>query len=208
MQIRNFLLEWKFFSIFFLLSIETLSKFKFVEDLMKKMISSIVFGISLLVLGMEISAQAVNFTTTGSGIRVKKIAFVSVNVYAITHQMKDVPATRTAAEFISAETDKKLILKMKRDVDSAKIVTAINEAYALNGYSNKANQDSFSSVLTGDLKENDTITISYNATSKSVTCNYAGKTSSVAGSDFMKATWSIWFGKIDQPALTTALVGK
>ncbi len=38
MQIRNFLLEWKFFSIFFLLSIETLSKFKFVEDLMKKMI--------------------------------------------------------------------------------------------------------------------------------------------------------------------------
>ena len=97
MQIRNFLLEWKFFSIFFLLSIETLSKFKFVEDLMKKMISSIVFGISLLVLGMEISAQAVNFTTTGSGIRVKKIAFVSVNVYAITHQMKDVPATRTAA---------------------------------------------------------------------------------------------------------------
>ncbi|MBK6607228.1 MAG: chalcone isomerase family protein [Leptospiraceae bacterium] len=195
-------------SIFFSLSIEYLSKFKSTEDSMKKMISSIVLGISLLVLGMEVSAQAANFTTTGSGIRVKKIAFVSVNVYAITHQMKDVPANRTAAEFINAETDKKFILKMKRDVDSAKIVSAINDAYALNGYSNKANQDSFSSVLTGDLKENDTITISYNATSKSVTCNYAGKTSTVAGSDFMKATWSIWFGKIDQPALTTALVGK
>lgn len=175
---------------------------------MKKMISSIVLGISLLVLGMEISAQAANFTTTGSGVRVKKIAFVSVNVYAITHQMKDVPATRSASEFINAETDKRLILKMKRDVEAAKIVTAINEAYALNGYSNKANQDSFSSVLTGDLKENDTITISYNATSKTTTCNYGGKTSSVSGADFMKATWSIWFGKIDQPALTSALVGK
>ncbi len=175
---------------------------------MKKMISSIVLGISLLVLGMEISAQAASFTTTGSGVRVKKIAFVSVNVYAITHQMKDVPATRSASEFINAETDKRLILKMKRDVEAAKIVTAINEAYALNGYSNKANQDSFSSVLTGDLKENDTITISYNATSKAVTCNYAGKTSTVNGADFMKATWSIWFGKIDQPALTSALVGK
>ena len=79
---------------------------------MKKMISSIVLGISLLVLGMEVSAQAANFTTTGSGIRVKKIAFVSVNVYAITHQMKDVPENRAAAEFINAETDKKFILKM------------------------------------------------------------------------------------------------
>ena len=122
--------------------------------------------------------------------------------------MKDVPETRSAQEFINAETDKRLILKMKRDVDSAKISAAFNDAYALNGYSNKANQDTFSSVLTGDLKENDTITISYNAATKTTTCNYGGKTSSVVGSDFMKATWSIWFGKIDQPALTSALVGK
>lgn len=165
-------------------------------------------GISLLILGLELFAQAKDYTTTGSGIRVKKVAFVNVNVYSITHQMKDVPATRTAQDFINAETDKRLILKMKRDVPAEKIVTAINEAYTLNGYSNKSNQDTMSSVLTGDLKENDTITIAYNASNKTVTCNYAGKTSSVSGADFMKATWSIWFGKIDQPALTTALVGK
>ena len=175
---------------------------------MKKMIKLIVIAISFLLLGMEVFSQAANFTTTGSAIRVKKIAFVSVNVYAITHQMKDIPEARSAAEFINAETDKRFILKMKRDVDSAKIVTAINDAFGLNGYSNKANQDTFSSVLTGDLKENDTITISYNAASKTTTCNYSGKTSTVAGSDFMKATWSIWFGKIDEPSLTTALVGK
>lgn len=175
---------------------------------MKTMINSIILAISLLIVGMDLAAQAKDYTTTGSAIRVKKIAFVNVNVYQITHQMKDIPATRSAQEFINAETDKRLILKMKRDVDSAKIVAAINDAYALNGYSNKANQDTFSSVLTGDLKENDTITISYNAATKATTCNYAGKTSTVNGADFMKATWSIWFGKIDQPALTTALVGK
>lgn len=178
------------------------------EDSMKKLIGSIVMAMAFLLFGMEIFAQAASFTTTGSAIRVKKIAFVSVNVYAITHQMKDVPETRSAQEFINAETDKRFILKMKRDVDSAKISAAFNDAYALNGYSNKANQDTFSSVLTGDLKENDTITISYSAATKTTTCNYGGKTSSVTGSDFMKATWSIWFGKIDQPALTSALVGK
>lgn len=185
-----------------------MSKIKSMEDSMKKIISSVVIAISFLVLGMEIASQAASFTTTGSAIRVKKVAFVSVNVYAITHQMKDVPATRSAAEFINADTDKRLILKMKRDVEAAKISNAFNEAYALNGYSNTANQNTFSSVLTGDLKENDTITISYNAATKTTTCNYGGKTSSVAGIDFMKATWSIWFGKIDQPSLTSALVGK
>ena len=110
---------------------------------MKKMIKLIVIAISFLLLGMEVFSQAANFTTTGSAIRVKKIAFVSVNVYAITHQMKDIPEARSAAEFINAETDKRFILKMKRDVDSAKIVTAINDAFGLNGYSNKANQDTF-----------------------------------------------------------------
>ena len=104
---------------------------------MKTMINSIILAISLLVVGMDLAAQAKDYTTTGSAIRVKKIAFVNVNVYQITHQMKDIPATRSAQEFINAETDKRLILKMKRDVDSAKIVAAINDAYALNGYSNK-----------------------------------------------------------------------
>lgn len=175
---------------------------------MNKIISSIMVVLALFVFGMDVMAQAQNYTTTGFGIRVKKIAFVSVNVYQITHQMKDVPANRSASEMINADTDKRFYLKMKRDVDAAKIGAAFNDAYTLNGYSNKANQQTLFGVLKGDLKENETITISYNATTKTTSCNYGGKTSTVAGVDFMKATWSIWFGKIDQPALTAALVGK
>lgn len=152
----------------------------------------------------ELFAQAA-MTTTGSGIRVKKIALFNVNVYSISHAMKDVPA-KNAQEIINAETDKKFTLKMLREVDSAKIVNAINDAFKLNGFNNKSQQDTFSSVLTGDLAEGDVITISYNAASKAVTCSYKGKVSTVNGSDFMKAVWSIWFGKIDQPALTNSLM--
>jgi hypothetical protein len=155
-----------------------------------------------------IFSQAKDYTTTGSGIRVKKIAFVSVKVYSITHQMKDLPSSKNASEIISAETDKRFILKMMREVDSEKIVNAIKEAYATNGYSNTANPIKLFSPVTGSLKEGDTITISYNSATKTVSCTYNGTTSSVSGSDFMQGTWSIWFGKIDQPDLTKSLMSK
>jgi len=162
---------------------------------------------TILLLTQSIFAQAKDFTVTGSGIRVKKVAFVSVNVYEITHFMKDIPA-KSATEVINADTDKKFTLKLKRDLEAEKIANAIKDAFGLNGYSNSANINNFSSVLTGDLKENDTITIAYNSTTKSTSCYSGGKTASVTGVDFMKATWSIWFGKIDQPALTQSLLSK
>ena len=165
----------------------------------------LVFILSLLSVG--IYAQAKDFTVTGSGVRVKKIAFVPVKVYSITHSMKDVPA-KNAQEIINADTDKKFVLKMMRDIDAEKIGNAIKEAYSNNGYTNSGNINTISSILTGDLKEGDTITFAYNSASKTVTCTMSGKTSNVSDLNFMKATWSIWFGKIDQPDLTQSLMSR
>jgi hypothetical protein len=33
-----------------------------------------------------------------------------------------------------------------------------------------------------------------------------GTSATVAGQDFMKAVWSIWFGKIDQPSMGDQLI--
>lgn len=160
-------------------------------------------------LGLLVSNLIANdFVTTGSGVRVKKIAFVSVNVYNITHQMKNPPASKNAQAIIDADVDKRFTLKLLRNVDAEKIANAIKEAFDRNGYTNKANIDTFSSVLTGDIKEGETVTISYNSATKTTSCSFAGKTSNVSGIDFMKATWSIWFGKIDQPNLTQDLMSK
>jgi len=160
------------------------------------------------VLNWGLFAQAKDFTTTGSGVRVKKIAFVSVKVYSISHAMKEVVKEKNAAAIISAETDKKFVLKMMRDIDSEKIKNAIYEAYANNGNSNKANQEKLFSSVSGDLEEGSVITISYSAASKTVSVTSGGKTSSVTGSDMMQATWSIWFGKIDQASLTQSLMSQ
>src|SRR3954447_7737244 len=66
---------------------------------------------------------------TGSGIRVKTIAIVDVNVYAISHYMKELPATKSKQAVIDADVAKKFVWTMKRDVDNEKISNALKEAF-------------------------------------------------------------------------------
>ncbi|MCB1176866.1 MAG: chalcone isomerase family protein, partial [Leptospiraceae bacterium] len=139
--------------------------------------------LTILLLLSSFSLFAGGMTSTGYGIRVKKIAFIKVKVYSISHAMKDFPSDKSKKGVIDADTDKKFTLKMLRDVDSAKIVAAINDAFKLNGYSNQGNMNKFSSVLKGDLNEGDVITISYDSASKTTKCSYKGNTSSVNGDD-------------------------
>ena len=50
------------------------------------------------------------------------------------------------------------------------------------------------------------MTISYDAAKKATTITSPGGSATVGGEDFMKATWSIWFGKIDQKTSATQLL--
>ena len=47
-----------------------------------------------------------------------------------------------------------------------------------------------------------------NAANKATTIVSPAGTATVRGEEFMKATWSIWFGKIDQPALGDSLIDR
>lgn len=170
---------------------------------MKKLIG--VLAVALFAIPALVFAQEA-FTKTGEGVRVKNIAFINVNVYYIVHQMKGKLPGKNPQAIIDAEQEKTFWLSMMRDIDSQKIVGAIQEAYIKNGYNNPANGQQLFSVITGELKQGDNLTLYYNPASKTTTCTFKGRSATVAGSDFMKATWSIWFGKIDQPGLTQALM--
>src|ERR1051325_6455794 len=58
---------------------------------------------------------------TGSGVRTKSVAFVSVKVYAIRHDMKQLPPSKSKQAVIEADVDKKITFRMLRDVDAEKI---------------------------------------------------------------------------------------
>jgi len=147
---------------------------------------------------------------TGDGIRVKTIAFVNFKVYAIGHDMKDLPDAKSKQAVIDLDTTKRFTWRMLRDVDQSKIQNALKEAYALNGFSDGGKIGPFVGAFNGDLKEGQFVTITYDSGAKSTTIRVlgGGGSATVPGVDFMKATWSIWFGKIDQPSLGDALISK
>jgi hypothetical protein len=145
---------------------------------------------------------------TGSGTRVKTIAIVDVNVYAISHYMKEIPATKTKQAVIDADTDKKFVWTMKRDVDNEKISKALTEAFAMNGYTDAGKIASFMGAFKSELKEKATVTISYDSTKKETTVKTDSGSATIGGVDFMKGVWSIWFAKIDQPKLGDALISQ
>lgn len=143
---------------------------------------------------------------TGNAVRNKKIAFINFKVYAIDHYMKDLPPQKSKQAVIDANVDKRLTWKMLRTVGAEKIRNALREAYSMNGYHDAAKIDPFVNSITKELKDGDRVTISYDAAKQATTISSPAGTATVQGEDFMKATWRIWFGKIDQPKIGDELI--
>lgn len=146
---------------------------------------------------------------TGGGIRTKKVAIVNVKVYAIEHAMKQLPAQKTKQAVIEIDTDKKIAFRMLRDVDAEKLQGALRDGYAMNGYGDGAKVSTFVGAMNKELKEGSWVTIQYTSATKTTSISVQGAgNASVTGEDFMRATWSLWFGKIDQPSLGDAMISK
>ncbi len=155
------------------------------------------------------TALASDWIHTGSGIRVKTIVFVDVNVYSMNHYMKEKPAEKSKTAVINAEVDKKFECKMLRDVEGEKLQTAMKEAYAKNGYTDTTKINKVLTAFPKELKEGNTFSVKYDAAAKTTTFTIASQGSVVVeGVDFMKGTWSIWFGNIDQKKLGDQLISK
>ncbi|HRI67770.1 MAG TPA: chalcone isomerase family protein [Polyangium sp.] len=155
------------------------------------------------------AAIADDWLHTGSGIRVKTILVVDVNVYSISHFMSQRPAEKSKSAVIEADVNKKFECKMLRDLEGEKLKTALKDAYAKNNYTDQAKIGKVLGAFTGDLKEGQRFSIKYDAEKKTTTFNVDGQGSvTVDGADFMKGTWSIWFGNIDQKNLGNQLIAK
>lgn len=147
---------------------------------------------------------------TGSGTRVKHIPIIGdVNVYDIGHAMKDLPPSKSKQAVIDMDTNKFFVWVMRRDVDQEKIVNALKEAYQMNGYGDGGKINQALGVFNKELTEKTQVKISYDSGAKTTTFSVVGGSSATIPSiEFMKATWSIWFGKIDQPSLGDQLISK
>lgn len=170
--------------------------------------SPLVLAVLAAILLMVTGVFADDWTLTGSGVRVKTVVMVDVNVYAISHYMKELPPTKSKQAVIDMDTGKKFVWTMKRDVDQEKIQNALKEAFAMNGYSDSGKIGQFIGAFAADLKEKAQVTIIYDADKKETSVSTGSGKATVGGVDFMKAVWSIWFAKIDQPKLGDQLISK
>ncbi len=150
-----------------------------------------------------------DWTLTGSGTRVKTVALIDFEVYDVSHYVKGTIAEKTKQSAIDADLSKKLVWRMRRDVEREKIAQALRSGFALNGYTNTGKIALFVAAFRADLKEGQRVTIAYDTERKDTTLSVeGGGVVTIAGLDFMKAVWSIWFGHIDQPALGNQLLSK
>lgn len=146
---------------------------------------------------------------TGEGVREKTLAWVHVQAYTISHWVQKQPSILSKSALNDLEADKKFSITMLRNVRAGQMKGMFRDAYALNGYCDKARIDQFLSALTRDLVKGDHITITYAPLCQATTLTLqGGGTAVIPGREFMRATWSLWFGQSEQPALGDALVSK
>jgi Chalcone isomerase-like len=168
---------------------------------------SLAAPVTMLLLGSL--AHAAQMYRTGEGIRHKKLGFIHAKVYEVVSEVSRLPAERTPQGVINLDADKVLTWRMLRSVDSRKCEDALREAYARNGYHDPRKIETALSAFRTELPKGAIVTIRYDAATKttSVTTSMGGR-ASVPGVEFMRATWSIWFGNIDEPALTNELMSR
>jgi hypothetical protein len=155
-------------------------------------------------------APAAAWMHTGDAVRTKSVGPFTAKVYSIRHDIKGDKPAKSKQAVIDADVEKKFTWRMLRDVDSTKIKKALTEALQMNGFNDAGRTGQFVGAFNKEeVKENTAVVISYNPTAKAVTIwVQGGGSATIAGQDFMKAVWSIWLGKIDQPSMGDSLISK
>lgn len=162
---------------------------------------------SLSRVAAAIEREASGYYLTGKAVRQKKLGPFHVDVYAISHFMRDLPPVRSKQAVIAMDTDKAFTWRLLRSLEAKQIRDALSEAYAMNGYTDTAKIGLFLNAFTGPLPEGTTVQIRYSSTAKTTTLSVAGGgNATVPGIDFMQGTWRIWFAKIDQSDLGDELI--
>jgi hypothetical protein len=151
--------------------------------------------------------SADGYYRTGSAIQTANHWPFTMDVLAIGHDVKQLPPAKTRQAMIELDADKRFAMKVLRDLDADKLRAGLRDGYHRNGYTDDSVIGRFLSALQGTLANNRAMWIVYDAGAKQTRLVVdGGATTSVDGVAFMKATWSIWFGKAKPSGIGDALI--
>jgi hypothetical protein len=144
---------------------------------------------------------------TGSAVQTASHWPFTIDVFAIWHDTRQLPSTSTRQALIDLDADKRFTMEMMRDLDADKLRDGLRAGFHRNGYADDAVIDRFLAPLTGTLAKGKAMWIFYDATEKRTRLLVdANASSSIEGVEFMRATWSIWFGNSKPSDIGDALI--
>ena len=148
---------------------------------------------------------------SGSGIREKKVAFLSVNVYKLTNLLPSEIKIDKAhpMEAIERASNKVLKLNFLRDVDGEKIENSFKESLKNNQVELLTPQIVKTlAALRVDVKEGQTLTLTGEKRAgnlERLTIEGPGGKSSIEGPKLATQLWSIWYGNTEEDSKLTQL---
>ncbi len=121
----------------------------------------------------------------------------TIELFAVAHDMKDLPAEKSRQAVIALDTDKRLTLRFLRDMDPDRITQWLENEYARGGFRDaeriRAVVGAFGAAR---LAKDEQAVIQYDAATQVTTVTVgSGAAVPVKGVDFMRATWAVWFGR-------------
>jgi hypothetical protein len=144
---------------------------------------------------------------TGSAVQTANHWPFTIDVFAIWHDTWQLPSMNTRQALINLDVDKRFTMQMMRDLDAGRLRDGLREGFHRNGYTDDAIIDRFLAPLTGTLAKGKTMWILYDATEKRTRLLLdANASSSIVGVEFMRATWSLWFGNSKPSDIGDALI--
>lgn len=180
------------------------------------MVTRRAFGLGLLAaLTVTTSALAdppapPGFVHTGTGTRVRSRAWVDVKLYDISHFMRTLPEKKTRQAVIESHCDKRFVLKFRMDVPADTAKDTLRAGFERNGFTDKDKIERFLSAFgTDGVKDGTRVVIHFDADADATSMTVGSlPAQTIAGVEFMRAVWSLWLGRSDQPKLGEQLVSR
>jgi ubiquinone/menaquinone biosynthesis C-methylase UbiE len=126
-------------------------------------------------------------------------------VLRLEHDVRAFPLDRSPQAVVELAADKRMTLRFLADLDAGRLRDGLRKRYAKRGHRDAEAVERFLSILSGPIARGESLVIAFDPESTSTRLTLRGDSTVVGGSEFMKATWRLWF-ESTPAALTEALM--
>lgn len=151
----------------------------------------------LLILTAFALAADDKWKLTGSAVVGVQIPIGYLKIYDLTHEMREVPSAKWKKAIQTADVDKRLTWTLLREAPKNRVADGLRIRLKENGLVGDPRIDQMISAFPDPVPEGARVVINFNAKTDVTTVRVDGPVGpqEIAGADFMRAVWGMYFGQ-------------